>query len=92
MELKRVFTATSVIPCDLLRSRLEAHGIPCIVKNEFGAAAAGNALPIPGNPTLAWAWPEVWVHADDYEAARELFQTDESTSETQTAEDASPLS
>jgi hypothetical protein len=77
MELKKLFTAPNVVPCDLLRSLLDARGIPCIVKNELGSAMAGYGLPLPGNPSLPWAWPEVWVHADDYEAAWELMAANE---------------
>lgn len=77
VELKKLFSAPSVVPCDLLRSLLEARGIPSIVKNELGSAMAGYGLPLPGNPSLPWAWPEVWVHADDYEAACELMAANE---------------
>ena len=45
--MKKVFTAPSLIPCDLLRSLLKDAGIPCVLKNEGGSAMTGNSLPLP---------------------------------------------
>ena len=70
--MKRVFTAPNVIPCDLLRSMLEAAGIESMFKNEGGSAMTGNALPVPGGAELPWAWPEVWVNDEDFETAAEI--------------------
>jgi len=44
--MKQVFTNSSVIPCDLVKSVLEAEGISATIKNELGSAAAGYSLPI----------------------------------------------
>jgi hypothetical protein len=72
-HMKQVFTNSSVIPCDLVKSMLEAEGIPAIIKNELGSAAAGYSLPVLDNPSLPWAWPEVWVPDQDCERALELI-------------------
>jgi hypothetical protein len=63
--LKKVFTNSSVVPCDLAKSVLEAAGIFTVMKHELGSAAAGYGLPVPDNPSLPWAWPEVWVSDED---------------------------
>jgi hypothetical protein len=70
--MKRVFTASSVIPCDFLRSMLDAAGIASVFKNEGGSAMTGNALPVPSGSELPWAWPEVWVSDEDFEVASEI--------------------
>ena len=67
--MKRIFTATNIIPCDLLRSMLDAYGIVSALKNEGGSAMTGNALPVPSGSELPWAWPEVWVNDEDFEVA-----------------------
>ena len=71
--MKKVFTNSSVVPCDLAKSVLEAAGIFAIIKHELGSAAAGYSLPVPDNPSLPWAWPEVWVSEEDYERALEIL-------------------
>lgn len=70
--MKRIYTATNVIPCDLLRSMLDAYGIMSALKNEGGSAMTGNALPVPSGSELPWAWPEVWVNDEDFEAASQI--------------------
>ena len=70
--MKRVFTAASIIPCDFLRSMLDAVGIDSMFKNEAGSAITGNSLPLPGGSELPWAWPEVWVNEEDFEAATHI--------------------
>lgn len=72
--MRQVFTNSSVIPCDLIKSMLEAEGIAATIKNELGSAAAGCGLPVKDNPSLAWAWPEVWVADEDYDRAIELIR------------------
>jgi hypothetical protein len=76
--MKQVFTNSSVIPCDLVKSMLEAEGVPAIIKNELGSAAAGYSLPVLDNPSLPWAWPEVWVPDEHHERAMELISGFES--------------
>lgn len=81
--MKRIFTATNVVPCDLLRSVLDACGIVSVLKNEGGSSMTGNALPVPSGSELPWAWPEVWVNEEDYEAASEIaagFQSQQESS------------
>ncbi len=70
--MKRIFTATNVIPCDLLRSVLDAYGIMSALKNEGGSHMTGNALPVPAGAELPWAWPEVWVNDEDFETASQI--------------------
>jgi hypothetical protein len=71
--MKQVFTSSSVIPCDLILSVLEAAGIEATIRNPLGSAAAGCGFPVPNNPSLAWAWPEVWVNDEDYGWALEVI-------------------
>lgn len=56
--MKRVYTGTSVMDCNVRRSVLEAHGIQCMVKNELLTPLAGG-IPAPE------VWPELWVLDDD---------------------------
>jgi hypothetical protein len=70
--MKKIFTAPSVIPCDFLRSMLDAEGIASMLKNEGGSAMTGNALPVPSGSELPWAWPEVWVNDEDFEMASQI--------------------
>ena len=81
--MRQVFTNSSVIPCDLIKSMLEAAGIPAIIRNELGSAVAGYSIPTLDNPSLPWAWPEVWVSDGDYERAIELIQGHTSNGDTE---------
>lgn len=67
--MRLIFTAPSVVPCDFLRSLLEAEGIPSLLKNEGGSSIVGQGFPMFDAPELPWAWPEVWVNDEDYETA-----------------------
>ena len=67
--MKMVFTAPTVVPCDMIRSVLEANGIDTLMKNERGSAPAGVGWPIPDMMALTYAWPEVWVRDEDGDAA-----------------------
>jgi len=80
--MKRVFTRSSVIPCDLARSVLEAAGIFAVIRHELGSAAAGCSWPVPDNPALPWAWPEVWVSDEDYGRALEILAASSAQSTT----------
>lgn len=80
--MQKVFTNSSVVPCDLLVSILDSEGIPATITNELGSAASGYALPTLDNPSLPWAWPAVWVADEHYEGAMEIvegFQTNRSS-------------
>ncbi len=61
-----------MIPCDFLRSLLDAEGIASVLKNEAGSAMTGNALPVPSGSELPWAWPEVWVNDEDFDVASQM--------------------
>ena len=56
--MKRVYTGTGVMECDLRKGVLESHGIRCMIKNELLAPLAGG-IPAPE------VWPELWVLDDD---------------------------
>lgn len=64
-----VFSSSSIAPCDLVVSALDAEGIPAVIKNELGSAVCGYSIPLFDNPSLPWAWPEVWVNEEDYDKA-----------------------
>jgi hypothetical protein len=66
--MKRVYTSPSAAQCNLLRSLLEANGVPCLVKKE---SLSGLARMV----SLTEAWPELWV-ADDsqFDEARRIVQ------------------
>lgn len=67
--MKRVFTDRLVTACDLAKSRLEAAAIQAELKNERGSTTIGEGLPVFSEPSLAFAWPEVWVNDEDEQAA-----------------------
>ena len=69
LSLKKIFTAPSVVPCDLLKSVLEGRGIRVLIKNEHGSAGACVGVPAPDMPSATFAWPEVWVNEADADAA-----------------------
>jgi hypothetical protein len=77
--MRQVFTNSSVVPCDLVKSVLEAEGIFTTIRNELGSAASGCALPVVDNPSLPWAWPEVWVSDEDYDRAAALIAARETS-------------
>ena len=80
--MKKVFTAPSRIPCDFLCSLLAAADVRAVVMNEGGSSMTGNSSIIGGE--CAWAWPEVWVNDEDFEAASEIaadFQSGHSEGE-----------
>ena len=67
--MKMLFTAPSVVPCDILKGILAGKGIEVLIKNELGSAGAGMGEPVPFMPSLPFAWPEVWVADEDFEDA-----------------------
>ena len=67
--MKRVFTDRLVTACDLVKSQLEASGIGAELKNERGSTTVGEGLPVFSEPSLPFAWPEVWVKHEDEQAA-----------------------
>ncbi len=77
--MKRVFTDPSVIPCDELKSVLEADGIPSRIRNEWIAAMTGYTLPLVNAASPIWAWPEIWVSDEDFERASEIVADFQST-------------
>lgn len=69
-DMKMVYTAQNVIPCDILTSMLQAEGIWCTINNPRGSFTVGEGWPLPSS--LAWAWPEVWVRDEDFETAADI--------------------
>jgi hypothetical protein len=66
--MRMVFTAPGIVVCDMLRGMLESDGIQCFLRNE-PSSTIGLGDPIPQCPSLSYAWPEVWVSAEDFERA-----------------------
>jgi hypothetical protein len=71
--MKKVFTDSSVIPCDMAKGVLESNGIQSMIRNERGSALGGVGYPNPFMMSLAYAWPEVWVRDEDFTAATHLI-------------------
>ena len=53
----KLFTSKNLLEVDLLRSRLEAQGIRCLVRNEMLRIAQGEV-------PFADTWPELWIRDD----------------------------
>ncbi|MEI7732013.1 MAG: DUF2007 domain-containing protein [Verrucomicrobiota bacterium] len=75
--MKMIYTAPSVVPCDMIKGMLESNGIPSMFKNEQGSSNVGVGWPMPGFPSVAWAWPELWVNDEDCDAALALVKAAE---------------
>lgn len=84
--MKMIFTARSVVPCDVLKSMLEAEGIPCVIRNEYGTHLLGHGFPVPGGSALGWAWPEVWIPEAEAERAAPLVAEFQKSQQSQGAE------
>jgi len=69
--MKKVFTAPSIVECDMVRARLDASGIPSMIKNENSSIYIG-AYPT-STPYLPFAWPEIWVGDEDFEKASAII-------------------
>ena len=67
--MKLIFTDSSVVPCDILKGLLECNGVKAVIKNERGSAGGSMGDPVPTMPSLAFAWPQVWVADHDYVTA-----------------------
>jgi hypothetical protein len=70
--MKEIFTAPNVIPCDLLKAILEAHGIRSFIKYEHGSPIFGIEDPASSCPFPPFAWPKVWVQDEDFPQANEI--------------------
>ncbi len=60
-----------------VKDALEAHGIPCFIKNEFSSGAIGELSPFD-------AWPEVWLSDPEWQPRAEKIIADVSPAKTQT--------
>ena len=56
--MKRLFVSADALLVGYLRTVLEQHHIPCLVKNAYLLGAAGELPPTE-------CWPELWVEDDD---------------------------
>ena len=88
--MKKFFTATNVVSCDMVKTILESNGVECTIRNEQGSAIAGVGLPIPGSPSLSFAWPEIWVRDEDYDEALKLVADFEKRDQSLTEDYGSP--
>ncbi len=68
--MKMIYRDRNLTRCDMVRCVLESLGIPVILKNEFASQTAGASIV----GSLVYAWPEVWVHDEDVEAALSQLQ------------------
>ena len=84
-KMKMIFTAPSVVPCDMLKGILESQGIHCMIKNE-PTSTVGLGDPVPWMPSLAFSWPELWVNDEDASRAAEIVK-DFQPADTQTEEE-----
>lgn len=67
--MKKIYSSQNQMMVGFLQGILEDHGIPCMVKNEHLAGAAGELPPIE-------CWPELWAMEDrDFEVAQKLVDT-----------------
>lgn len=83
--MQKVFTAPSIVPCDLLKSLIEAEGIPCVIRNEYGTHLLGYGMPITGGSALAWSWPELWIPEPDIERASPIIEAFQKTRQSHSA-------
>ena len=66
--MKRVYSAQDLFIVSFLKDVLEEHNIPCILKNQYLAGAAGELPPIE-------CWPALWVKEDsDFDTALRLIE------------------
>lgn len=84
--MKKLCCDESLDICNDIKTRLEANGIACLVKNEGAEPLLGGAQPLVG-PTL----PEVWVLDDSqFEQARQIVDGDTAVSDDGTEPDEPP--
>jgi hypothetical protein len=76
--MRRIWSAMTSVPIDILREMLEAEGIACIVRNRELSITAGEVPPIE-------TWPSLWVvddaRADEAERIVASVMRDESPGE-----------
>jgi len=66
--MKKVYTSPSAAQCNLLKSVLESHDIPCVVRNEAVSGLAGGV-------PFTEVWPELWVLDDrQLDEARQIVE------------------
>jgi len=66
VPVKMVYTAENILMVSHIRNVLEAHGIDCLLRNQYLSGGAGEIPPMV-------VWPELWVTDDaQYPRAKEL--------------------
>jgi hypothetical protein len=65
MNLKTVYSASSISLVSIFQNILEGYGIKCWIKNEFLFAGIGEIPPIE-------CWPLLCVNDEDYEEAKRI--------------------
>jgi hypothetical protein len=67
--VKKLYGSQNSLIVGHLKHVLESHGIPCFIKNEYLAGAAGEIPPTE-------SWPELWVVEDrDQRRALQILET-----------------
>jgi hypothetical protein len=65
--MKVVYSASNLVMVAHFRSLLESHGVPCRIRNEFLAGAAGELPPVE-------CWPQLCVEDHVEARAREILK------------------
>ena len=65
-KLERVLTVADPLIAGHIETILGERGINCLVRNRHLTGGAGEIPPLE-------AWPEIWVDAEDVDAARRLI-------------------
>ena len=64
--MKLLYSSPNTILVGHVRNLLNADGIECQLRNEFLSGGVGELPPTE-------AWPELWVHEQDFAAAQQLL-------------------
>lgn len=76
----KIYTSDNVAMVGSLRNYLEQHEINAEIRNEFSAGVMAEL-------GFANAWPELWVLAEDAEAAKQLLKKVDPNKETNSGPD-----
>lgn len=67
--MKKVYETLDPLAFGHFKNMLEAEGIPCIIRNEYLASAAGGLPPTD-------CWYEIWIENDhQYDDAKKMIET-----------------
>ncbi|MEM9102344.1 MAG: DUF2007 domain-containing protein [Pseudomonadota bacterium] len=65
--MKIVFSHENRLIVENAKNQLNAEGIKTQLKNEFSASGIGELSPFE-------AWPEIWVHPNDFSKAQAILE------------------